>query len=274
MQTPRAESIQKSLHAHTAISSLESNEAAHKIDRFAVISQIIEPGVQELLATPVFYSLLDSAESKRELHTRMQNCLYESILYSLHSSPFADHLASLNESQVERYKANKSWSPEPKDSVLAGVSTFMSTFENVFDIFERAYGTEFAAHSDHWKISDKIAKLNVLHSSLYSSTFLHNSQNWTKTIDHFELDLNGNGMKFKAGYPLAAKVPVALTASKNALLTRDDFTITKNSNLVHISDIPADGVTVGCPITFTNATLKDLWSVYGEARQQFNPYKV
>lgn len=273
MPTPRSESIQKSAHSETFISPLEANINAHKVDRFAVISQIIEPGVRELLATPVFYSILDTAQSKRELNLLFQNCLYESTVNSLNSSSFADHFDSLKQSQTERFQAKKAWSPEPKDTMMAGVSTFIGTFDSVFDVLERAYGTEFAAHPDHWRISDKIAKLNVLHASAYSNAFLHCSQNWTKIIDHFEPDLSNGGIKFKNGYPMAAQVPSATIDVKNRMLSKEDFVITRTTELTTISDIEADGVTIGCPITFTNTTLKDLWSVYGEARQQFNPLK-
>ncbi|HWT40688.1 MAG TPA: hypothetical protein VN081_05490 [Dongiaceae bacterium] len=261
MPTPRSESIYKALQGETEIRPPQTPyDVENKIDHFAVLSQVINHGVRMYIDHPPAETELATATSLDSLSGMLRGEVSDAILEALHSDTFAAHHKSLSESQNLRHTMNEGRWRDISMNILAGSTTFVSSFSYIFSMLMRHLGSDVAAHPDNWRIADRVAKLEIHQFSAYYTTYLATFQNWSAMMEHFEIS-STNSVQFKNGYPANAPVPAVVAAGRARILETKDFMLDGSQPLVLVKDIETSGA-IGCPVTFSPEIIRDLWKLY------------
>lgn len=260
MPTPRSESIYKAVHATTEIRPpVERNDIENKIDHYAVLSQVINEGVTRYIHEPQADSKLATATSTYDLEGILRGEVSDSILNTLTSDAFRAHFDSLHSSQTQRHMMDSSRWNDVALNILAGTTTFVHSFSHIHSMLQRHLGEAVASNPDNWRIADRIAKLEIHQFSAYYNTYLTTFQNWSAMMEHFEIT-ETRGVQFKAGYPGDALVPLPVTEQR-PILENKDFALDGSQPLLAIKDMDTSQA-IGCPVTFTPDTVKNLWGLY------------
>lgn len=262
MPTPRSESIIKARKGETDIREPKSKyDNENKIDHYAVLSQVINAGIDTYLSNPDYHSPLLQAASHNELERALRSDIGDVILATLKDAAFTAHHESLVQSQSQRHQQHSGRHRDIEGSIMAGATTFTNTFTYIHKALSRL-GPEVAAHPDNWELADRIAKLNITSSYAYYSTYLATYENWPEFMNHTEV-FNDGSVKFLPGYPGDAFVTEAVATNRRMLETKH-FDVRGDEPLVAVKDIELSEDTIGCPVTFHPGTIKKLWAVYAE----------
>lgn len=260
--TPRAEAIIKAGHGETTIRKPEvENDTENKIDHSAVLSQVINSGIDRYLSDSEYHLLLQETHSIRHLDANLKFDLRQVILATLKDASFSAHHHSLIEStQARQELQDDSWSSVDAE-IKGGVDTYVDAASRIFDFFKSRFGVEEAIHENNWRLLDKLAKLNVDQFAPYRTTYLVIHQNFSHFREQVKENEDG-GFRFLPGFPLNAPVTKASLVSNKGLRNSTEFILNEQNETILLKDIPLRKVTTGCPITFKRDTVIKLWDVY------------
>ncbi|UTX51625.1 hypothetical protein KI440_01595 [Candidatus Saccharibacteria bacterium TM7i] len=268
MTTPRSEAIMKfRSHESTIRPPQSADDIENRGDHYAVLAQVINTGVSEYLDGASGLQDTAAAETLKDVSATLSKKIQSSIFATLHSKSYAEHLANLTASQTRRVALDRAKWDTVELTIMAGTSTFINSAEGIFRMLNTTLGTEVAAHTDNWRILDKLAKLDIYRFSAYYNTYLTQPDNWTHALEHLESSRSG-GIEFVAGYPNNAEVPVAVTQKdRRGILTREDCDITNGQPTIALKDVNIQPA-IGCPVTFEPSIVRRLWGLYAESAQR------
>jgi len=262
MPTPRSEAIFKARAGDSSIRIPETlYDPQTKIDRYGVLGHLIEHGMDLYLDDPEIDTNLMQITQIYRLQDRIKKDVKEVILDTLKNDAFQEHHKNLNAAQA---RLNTLGTYEKRDAetlIEAGVGTFMRSFSTLFAFISSRFGPETAAHPGNWKLSDHLAKLNLMAFSFFSDTYLANHEHWSELREMIEIAEDGS-VQFLKGYPGEALAylnpyePLALLPDGH---DQKNIEILKN---LKIKDLEEDRPTIGCPVTFKSGTLMKLWTRY------------
>lgn len=180
----------------------------------------------------------------------------------------------LTKSQSSRVTVNPSVWKHVEKSIDAGAKTAINTIEATYQLLSDLFGSEAAHHSSNSAIIDKMAKLNIDHMTLYRDVYLESSENQSEARNHFTQEAGG-GIQWVQGFPGNAPIPVALSRPKR-IISRADLSLSQEC--IPLKDISTTfPETIGCPITLTPASIRNLWTLYLECISQVKqqlPYNL
>lgn len=262
MPTPRSEAIKNALDGSSNIRPiLNDNERENRIDHYAVLSQVMQVGIDAYFDTPAAQTNTSQTHSLEELEATLRTEIHQSIIVVLESDAYAAHYQSLRTSQHQRSEAGNRW-PDVSLNISAGIGTFLAVVSEVFHILQSRLGVEAASHPGNWRIVDRIAKLNMHAFAAFQETYLRKSkfENWSALIEQLEVGREGQ-IQFQAGYPGNAPIRTNII-NKEGELKKTDYILDGSLPLGKLRNIAGYDSAIGCPVTFRPDTVSKLWGAY------------
>ena len=282
MSTARSRAITTTQAIHRAASTGEQcpvrvtpadiDPFRNRVEHYGALGVIFDQGIDSLMNNEVLLAQLHMCSSVAQLRRHYTDALSVSMQQALIDNPTI--YDELTRSQSSRVTVNPNVWGHVEQSIDAGAQTAVNTIEATYELLSDLFGNEAAHHSSNSAIVDKMAKLNIDHMTLYRDVYVESSENQTEARNHFTYKA-GESIKWAQGFPGNAPIPVALSKPKR-IISRADLSLSQEC--IPLKDISTTfPETIGCPITFTPASIRNLWTLYLECISQVKqqlPYKL